>query len=94
MRRPIFLRSTLRGLQYGKGLEGPGRRLAVGKLIRVKGLKQLRAVGGIQTIGLDLGDRYSQFCAVGGDGEILQEGRLPTAAAGIRRFLEGWDRWW
>jgi transposase len=65
--------------------------LAVGKLIRVEGLKQLRGVAGIETIGLDLGDRFSQFCAVGGKGEILQEGRVPTTVVGMRRFFGGME---
>ena len=56
----------------------------MGKLIRVEGLKQLRGVAGIETIGLDLGDRFSQFCAVGGKGEVLQEGRVPTTVVGMR----------
>jgi transposase len=65
--------------------------LAVGKLIRVEGLKQLRGVAGIETIGLDLGDRFSQFCAVGGKGEVLQEGRVPTTVVGMRRFFGGME---
>ena len=30
------------------------------------------------TIGIDLGDRYSHYCVLDRDGEVLEEGRLST----------------
>ncbi len=30
------------------------------------------------TIGIDLGDRYSHYCVLDKDGEVLEEGRLST----------------
>ena len=30
------------------------------------------------TIGIDLGDRYSHYCVLDREGEVLEEGRLTT----------------
>jgi len=35
------------------------------------------------TIGMDLGDRTSRYCALSKDGEILHEGEVPTTKAGM-----------
>lgn len=37
------------------------------------------------TVGMDVGDRNSQVCILGEDGEILEESRVPTSRAGITR---------
>lgn len=37
------------------------------------------------TMGLDLGDRYSQICVLAEDGELLEEARVRTTAAALRR---------
>ena len=37
------------------------------------------------TVGLDLGDRYSHFCMLDSEGAIVEEGRLQTTAAGLKR---------
>ena len=39
-----------------------------------------------ETIGLDLGDKYSRFCVLDPDGETLEAGRVKTTAAGIRKL--------
>lgn len=39
------------------------------------------------TLGLDLGDKYSFFCLLRADGEILEEGRVRTTPAGLREFF-------
>ena len=44
------------------------------------------------TIGLDVGDRYSQIFGVDGLGEVIEEGRLPTTKAALRRRFGGLDR--
>lgn len=36
-------------------------------------------------MGLDLGDRYSHFCVLDGEGEIVEEGRVQTTAGGLKR---------
>jgi len=38
-----------------------------------------------EVAGLDLGDKYSQLCVLGMDGEIVEENRLRTTEEGIRR---------
>lgn len=40
------------------------------------------------TVGMDLGDKYSQICVLDEDGEILEESRVPTTRAGIKRKFE------
>lgn len=41
-----------------------------------------------RTIGLDLGDQYSQFCVLDDTAEVLEEGRIPTTADALRRKFE------
>ena len=40
-----------------------------------------------ETIGLDVGDRVSQFCRLNLAGEIAEEGRLHTNAASIEKHF-------
>ena len=37
------------------------------------------------TIGMDLGDRWSQFCVLDEHGEVCEEGRIATTAAALRK---------
>jgi transposase len=39
--------------------------------------------------GLDLGDRYSRFCILDPDGEVVEEGRIATTQQALRRKFEG-----
>jgi len=41
------------------------------------------------TIGVDLGDRYSQICMVDEHGEVCEEGRIATTSRGMRKRFEG-----
>lgn len=41
------------------------------------------------TFGLDLGDRFSRYCAVDAEGVVLAEGRLSTTPAGLRQHFAG-----
>jgi transposase len=41
------------------------------------------------TVGLDMGDRYSHYCLVNADGEVIEEGRMQTTEAALRRHFEG-----
>jgi len=43
------------------------------------------------TIGLDVSDRYTQLCAVDAEAEIVEEGRLRTTPAAVRRRFAGID---
>lgn len=40
-------------------------------------------------MGLDLGDRFSHYCGLNQDGEVVEEGRIPTREAALRRQFEG-----
>ena len=44
------------------------------------------------TIGLDLGDRFSQVCVLSNEGEVLEESRARTNGSGIRSFFGKLDR--
>jgi transposase len=43
------------------------------------------------TVGLDLGDRYCQVCVLDEAGEVLEEGRVATRAAALRRRFSSAD---
>ena len=42
-----------------------------------------------EIVGLDLGDRYCQLCVVNQQGEIVEQGRVSTTVAGMRKRFEG-----
>lgn len=44
------------------------------------------------TVGLDLGDRYSRYCLLNAEGEVVEEGRLQSTEAAMRRHFEGESR--
>ena len=39
------------------------------------------------TVGIDLGDRYSDFCLVDSHGTVVDDGRLRTTPAALRRYF-------
>ena len=39
------------------------------------------------TVGIDVSDRYSHLCVLGGDGEIVREERVRTTTAALTRAL-------
>ena len=39
---------------------------------------------------MDLGDRYSYYCVLDGDGQVVEEGRVGTTREGLRRQLGKW----
>jgi transposase len=41
------------------------------------------------TMGLDMGDRYSHYCLLNGDGDVVEEGRIQSTEAALRRHFEG-----
>jgi transposase len=45
-----------------------------------------------RTVGVDLGDRFSRYCVLSEDGEVMEEGRVRTSEAGFRRQWEGESR--
>jgi transposase len=46
------------------------------------------------TIGIDLGDRHSHFCVLDEAGEVLEEGRLTTTSAALRRRFAAMPPTW
>jgi transposase len=44
------------------------------------------------TVGLDLGDRYSHYCLLNGEGEVVEEGRIQSTETALRRHFEGEPR--
>lgn len=41
------------------------------------------------TVGLDLGDRYSHYCLLNEDREVVEEGRIQSTESAFRRHFEG-----
>jgi len=44
------------------------------------------------TVGIDLGDRFSRYCVVNGEGEVVEEGRIQTTAVALERHFGGQAR--
>ena len=44
------------------------------------------------TVGVDLGDRWSQYCILGLEGETLAEGQLRTRQEDVGEFFRGFTR--
>lgn len=42
-----------------------------------------------QTVGIDLGDRFSHYCVLNSDGEVVEEGRVRTNEEKFRLHFEG-----
>lgn len=40
-----------------------------------------------QTVGIDIGDRWSHYCVLNAEGEILEEGRFRTAEASLQEHF-------
>jgi transposase len=44
------------------------------------------------TVGLDLGDRYSHYCVLNEEGEVIEEGRMQSTETAFGRHFEGEPR--
>jgi transposase len=44
------------------------------------------------TVGLDMGDRFSHYCLLNEDGDVIEEGRLQSTEAAFRRHFENEPR--
>jgi transposase len=42
-----------------------------------------------QTVGIDLGDRYSEVCVLDSRGEVIEESRVPTTRQAFERWFAG-----
>jgi hypothetical protein len=45
-----------------------------------------------QTVGIDLGDRFSHYCVLNSDGEVVEQGRIRTSEEKFRLHFEGEPR--
>ena len=54
--------------------------------------KQMRNMEGTDkpemTLGLDMGDRYSHYCLLNPQGDVVEEGRMQSTEAALRRHFE------
>src|SRR5277367_5967718 len=50
-----------------------------------------RVLVGATTVGVDLGDQWSHYCILDGDGEITEEGRFRTNESGVAKRFEEMD---
>jgi len=41
------------------------------------------------TVGLDMGGRYSHYCLLNEDGDVVEDGRMQSTEAALRRYFEG-----
>ena len=46
----------------------------------------------LRTVGLDLGDRYSHYCVLDGEGQKVEAGRIATEPAAMEAWLKGLGR--
>src|ERR1035438_5533499 len=44
------------------------------------------------TGGLDMGDRFSHYCLLNEEGDMVEEGRMQSTEAALRRHFEGEPR--
>lgn len=44
------------------------------------------------TVGVDLGDRFSRYCLLNQDSEVIEEGRMATTKAALERHFAGEER--
>jgi hypothetical protein len=49
------------------------------------------AMAGEPTLGVDVSDRFSSYCLLDKDGQVLEEGKLRTTVEALRRRFEGTD---
>ena len=41
------------------------------------------------TVGIDIGDKFSRYCVLNPDGDVIEEGRMKTEAGAFRRHFAG-----
>ena len=40
------------------------------------------------TVGLDMGDRYSRYCLLNADGDVVEQGRMQSTETALRRHFQ------
>lgn len=48
-----------------------------------------KAVKPEQSVGLDLGDRFTHYCLLNEEGEVIEEGRIPTTESALVKHFSG-----
>jgi transposase len=57
--------------------------------IRKIGIKKARKLSMNEiTIGIDIGDRWSHYCVLDGEGEVIEEGRFRTVASSVEKHFQ------
>lgn len=51
-------------------------------------MKKVSPSGHSRTIGIDLGDKFSHYCLLENEGELIEEGRFRTTREGVRSHFE------
>jgi transposase len=59
------------------------------KVSKETGKREATVVKPEMTVGLDMGDRFSQYCFLNADGAVIEEGRMQSTEAALRRHFEG-----
>jgi transposase len=62
------------------------------KVSKVVGQKKAVEKKPAITVGLDLGDRYSRYCVLNEECEVIEEGRIQSTEAAFRRHFDGEPR--
>lgn len=62
------------------------------KVSKVVGQRETAKDKPALTVGLDLGDRYSHYCLLNEECEVIEEGRIQSTEAAFRRHFEGEPR--
>lgn len=62
------------------------------KVSKVVGQREIAKDKPAITVGLDLGDRYSRYCLLNEEGEVIEEGRIQSTETAFRRHFEGEPR--
>src|SRR4051794_22989978 len=51
-------------------------------------MRKVSPIGHSRTVGIDLGDKFSYYCLLENEGELIEEGRFKTTREGLRSHFE------
>jgi transposase len=54
--------------------------------------KKVPATPESRTVGIDLGDQWSRYCVLDGEGEVIEEGRFKTAPGALTKHFADSER--
>ena len=58
---------------------------------KVKTITKIAVREAVAAVGIDLGDRWSHWCALSPTGEVIERGRVKTAAEDLSELAAGWS---